>query len=151
MDFGLKQHSQAFIIPWTGTALFRAISPHQPPQLTHIYLPNRLIMPRSLILSDKYILKNLTFVVRTQGKTFVARKDIAFLVINLHYGRGIAPKRVTSGAHLRRIAPGLHSSEETSKRGRTVGDTALHLTGMGIKLTTFSTNNDVLYHQANCL
>ena len=31
---------------------------------------------------------------------------------NLHYTRRITPKRVTScGAHLRGLAPGLHSSE----------------------------------------
>ena len=43
---------------------------------------------------------------------------------NLHYTRGITPKRVTScGAHLRGLAPGLHSSEETSLRWRAVGDT----------------------------
>ena len=38
--------------------------------------------------------------------------------------RGITPKRVTSGgAHLRGLAPELHSSEETSQRWRAVGDT----------------------------
>ena len=43
---------------------------------------------------------------------------------NLHYTRGITPMRVTSsGAHLRGLAPGLLSSEETSQRWRTVGDT----------------------------
>ena len=43
---------------------------------------------------------------------------------NFHYTRGITPKRVTSsGAHLRGLAPGLHSSEETSQRWRAVGDT----------------------------
>ena len=43
---------------------------------------------------------------------------------NLHYSRGIAPKRVTSGgAHLRGLASGQHSSEETSQRWRAVGDT----------------------------
>ena len=43
---------------------------------------------------------------------------------NLHYTRRITPKRVTScGAHLRGLAPGLHSSEETSQRWRVVGDT----------------------------
>ena len=42
---------------------------------------------------------------------------------NLNYIRGITPKRVTSGgAHLRGLAPGLHSSEETSQRWRAVGD-----------------------------
>ena len=41
--------------------------------------------------------------------------------LNLHYTRGNTPKRVTSGgAHLRGLAPGLHSSEE---RWRAVGDT----------------------------
>ena len=43
---------------------------------------------------------------------------------NLHYTRGITPKRVTSGgAHLRGLAPGLHSSEGTSQRWRAVGVT----------------------------
>ena len=43
---------------------------------------------------------------------------------NLHYTRRITPKRVTSGgAHLRGLAPGQHSSEETSQRWRVVGDT----------------------------
>ena len=43
---------------------------------------------------------------------------------NLHYTRRITPKRVTScGAHLRGLAPGLHSSKETSQRWRVVGDT----------------------------
>ena len=37
---------------------------------------------------------------------------------NLHYTRGITPKRVTSGGvHLRGLTPGQHSSEETSQRG----------------------------------
>ena len=39
-------------------------------------------------------------------------------VTNLHYTRGIMPKRVTSGgAQLRGLAPGQHSSEETSSCG----------------------------------
>ena len=43
---------------------------------------------------------------------------------NLHYTRGTTPKRVTSsGAHLRSLAPGHHSSKETSQRWRAVGDT----------------------------
>ena len=43
---------------------------------------------------------------------------------NLCYTRGITPKRVTSGgAHLRGLAPGLRSPEETSQRWRSVGDT----------------------------
>ena len=43
---------------------------------------------------------------------------------NLHYTRRITPKRVTScSAHLRGLAPGLHSSEEAPQRWRVVGDT----------------------------
>ena len=43
---------------------------------------------------------------------------------NLHYTRRITPKRVTSGgAHLRGLAPGLHSSEEALQRWQTVGNT----------------------------
>ena len=43
---------------------------------------------------------------------------------NLHYTRRNTPKRVTScGAHLRGLAPGQYSSEETSQRWRVVGDT----------------------------
>ena len=43
---------------------------------------------------------------------------------NLHYTRGITPKNITSGrAHLRGVAPGLHSFEESSQRGRAIGDT----------------------------
>ena len=39
----------------------------------------------------------------------------------LHYTRGITPKRVTSGEiHLRGLAPGQRSSEETSQRWRAV-------------------------------
>ena len=44
---------------------------------------------------------------------------------NLHYTCGITPKRVTSGGvHLRGLAPGQHSSEETSQRWQAVGDNA---------------------------
>ena len=40
-----------------------------------------------------------------------------------YYTRDITPKRVTSGeAHLRGLAPGQHSSEETLQRWRAVGD-----------------------------
>ena len=46
----------------------------------------------------------------------------------------ITSKRVTnSGIHLRGLAPGQHSSEETSQRWRAVGDTVSDLIGPGIK------------------
>ena len=48
---------------------------------------------------------------------------------NGRYTRGITPKRVTSdGVHLRRVAPGQHSSEETLQRWRAVGDVVSDLT-----------------------
>ena len=40
----------------------------------------------------------------------------------------------SGGAHLRGLAPGQNSFEETSKRWRAVGDTASNLTGLGIEL-----------------
>ena len=47
-----------------------------------------------------------------------------FVKSNLHYTCRIPPKRVTSGgAHLCGLAPGQHSSEETSQRWQVVGDT----------------------------
>ena len=48
---------------------------------------------------------------------------ISKLKSNLHYTRRVTPKRVTSGgAHLRGLAPGQHSTEETSQRWRVVED-----------------------------
>ena len=44
---------------------------------------------------------------------------------NLHYSRGITPKRVTNataGVYLHSLAPGKHSFDETSQRWRAVGD-----------------------------
>ena len=56
---------------------------------------------------------------------------------NLHFTRGITPKRVTScGAHLRGLAPGLHSSEETSQRWH-----CADLTGPGIEPQTSRTES----------
>ena len=40
-------------------------------QVRYIHLPERMILPGSLILSDKYILKNLTFVVRSHSCVYV--------------------------------------------------------------------------------
>ena len=70
------------------------------------------------------LLQNLKVRVRFR---FIETKFLRFrfgFKSNLHYTRRITPKRVTScGAHLRSLAPGLHSSEETSQRWRVVGDT----------------------------
>ena len=68
---------------------------------------------------------------------FIVSFKLGFFKSNLHYTRGITPKRKTSGgAHLRGLAPGQHSSEETLQRWRAVGDTA-DLTGPGIEPQTF--------------
>ena len=59
----------------------------------------------------------------TTGQNFV-KINLINQKLNLHYTRGTTPERVTSGgAHLRGLAPGQHSSEVTSQRGRVVGDT----------------------------
>ena len=55
------------------------------------------------------------------------------IVLNLYYSRGIMPKRVSSGgAHLRDLASGQHSSEETSQRWLAVGDTLFDWTDLRI-------------------
>ena len=41
------------------------------PHVRYIHLPKRKILPRSLIPSDKYILKSLTFVVRIHSCVYV--------------------------------------------------------------------------------
>ena len=62
----------------------------------------------------------------------------------------MAPKRVTSGgANLRGLAPGQHSSEETSQRRRTVGGTASDLTGPGIEPQISRTDSDAYNDLAN--
>ena len=51
-------------------------------------------------------------------------------------------KHVTrGGAHLRDLAPGQHSSEETSQQWRVNGDTVLDLTGRVIEPQTFRTSS----------
>ena len=61
---------------------------------------------------------------------------------NLHYTRGIAPKRVTSGgAHLRGLTTG---QQETSQRWHTLDDTVSDLTDPRIEHQTNRTDNDVL-------
>ena len=48
--------------------------------------------------------------------------SVVLVKSNLHYTRRITPKRITTdGAHLRSLAPGLHSSQKTSQRWRAVG------------------------------
>ena len=64
---------------------------------------------------------------------------------NLHYTRGVTPNRVTSvEVHLRKLAPGQHSSEETSQRWRSVGDTGFDLTSMKVEPQAFCADGDVL-------
>ena len=64
--------------------------------------------------------------------------------IHLHYLRGITPKRVTSsGIHLRSLAPGQHSSEETSQPWRDVSGSVSDFTSMGDEPRTSCTESDV--------
>ena len=49
-----------------------------------------------------------------------------------------------AGNYLRGLAPGQHSSEETSQRWRAVGDVVSNLTDPGIKPRFSRTNTDVL-------
>ena len=64
---------------------------------------------------------------------------------NLYYTRDIPPKRVTNGGnHLRGLAPGQHSSEETSQRWRAVGNSVSKWTTSRIKPMTYSADNNVL-------
>ena len=64
---------------------------------------------------------------------------------NLHYTCGITPNHLTTGgAHLRGLAPGQHSSKETSQQWRAVGYTVSDLTGPVIEPQTSRTNSDGL-------
>ena len=65
--------------------------------------------------------------------------------LNLHYTRGITPKRVTKGgAHLCGLARGQHSYEKTSQRWRIVRDSVCDLTGPAIEPITSLIGNDTL-------
>ena len=69
---------------------------------------------------------------------------------NLHYTRGITPKRVTSGgAHFRCLASGQHSSEVTSQRWRAVGDPVYDLTDSGFEPQTSRMDSNVSKNCAN--
>ena len=66
------------------------------------------------------------------------------------YTRDITLKRVASGEiHLRDLAPGQHSSEETSQRWRAEGGTVSDLTGLGIEPQIYSADSDVFNQYAN--
>ena len=72
--------------------------------------------------------------------------ELLYQKSNLHYTRGITPKRVMSGGyHLRNLAPRQHSLEEMSQRWRT------DLNDPGIEPQTSSTESDVLTNKANYL
>ena len=78
-------------------------------------------------------------------KTSSARKNLKKIRSNLHYTRRITPKRVTSGgAHLCGLAPGQHSSEETSQWLRAIRDTVSDLTDSRFEPQTFHTDSNVL-------
>ena len=65
--------------------------------------------------------------------------------LNLYYTCRMTPKRVTSGgAHLRGLAPGQHSSEETSRRWWAIDDTVSDLTSLGIEPQTSRSDSNIL-------
>ena len=69
---------------------------------------------------------------------------------NLHYRllAVLRQNRITSGVvHLRGLAPGHHSSLETSRRRRAVGTGVYDWTSPGIEPRTSSTDNDVLANE----
>ena len=69
---------------------------------------------------------------------------------NLHYTRRITPKRVTScGAHLRGLAPGQHSSEETLQRWRVVGNTLCRFDRPGYRTSDLPHRQCALSNWAN--
>ena len=56
-----------------------------------------------------------------------------------YYPRSITPKRVTSGrTHLRDLAPGPHSPEETLQQWQAVGDTVYDLAGPALRIPDLS-------------
>ena len=62
----------------------------------------------------------------------------------------ITPKRVTSGGiNLRGLAPGQHSSEETSQRWRDAGDTVSNLIGLVIESKTNRAAGDAFKRNMN--
>ena len=62
------------------------------------------------------------------------------------------PTRVTSVVfHLRDVAPGQHSSEETSQRWRAVDDTVPAFTGPGIEPQTSRTDSDFFFMTLVCV
>ena len=75
---------------------------------------------QSLKHQDLVIFKHISF----QSAHYLRAEIIKTFKTHLHYRptRGITPKRVTSGGiHLRDLAPGQHSSEESPLRWRTDG------------------------------
>ena len=67
---------------------------------------------------------------------------------NDHNTRDITPQRVTSGGiHLRGLAPGQHSSEETSQRWRVIGNAVSDLTSPVIDPQISRTDTTVLNQQ----
>ena len=72
--------------------------------------------------------------------------------IKIAYSRYSVPKRVTSGgAHLHCLAPGQHSSEETSLRWRAVDDSMFNFTVPRIEPQTSCADMHVFSRYANLL
>ena len=94
------------------------------------------------VVSTLHIRKTalMTFIIPLDPQQNVFKKKKK----KLHYTRGITPNRVKSdGANFRGLAPGQHSSEETSQRWRAVDDTVFNLTDLGIEPHTSRIDGNV--------
>ena len=104
--------------------------------------------PESIFLAFWSLWKRKSGIARFERRRCIPRCQIKTL---LCYIGGIPPMRVTSGGtHLRGLAPGQHSSEETSQRRRAADDALSNLTDPEIKpQIIFRANSDVFNHYAN--
>ena len=119
----LRNHSE--IYRRAGQRCFGLLALISRTRVRYIYLPERMILPGSLIPSDKCILLNLTFVIRIQSCVYCLRHR-AGQILNIFfiskYAKFFIPK-YAGGAHLRGLVTGhcgQHSSEydDTSQRWR---------------------------------
>ena len=72
-----------------------------------------------------------------------------FQIFNIIVENEFKNKSNRGVVHVRGLAPGQHSSEETSQWWRDVGDTVIHWIGSGIEPQTFRTDSSVRNNCAN--
>ena len=89
-------------------------------QLTHTYQKILSYYLGLLFTKKKKKRKNYSSTCKTNSlnKIFLRLTKDNPKQSKLHYTRGITPERMSGGAHIRSLAPGLQSSEEASQRRR---------------------------------